>query len=269
LAMSDAVLSKTSIAYLPTFRDAFSWATDRRLHVLYDAIADELSQSFKGLREAGQEQIEVLGRIANMIGLPQAVTQPLPETEDEELAQRIAWRTTARWTVLSLLFTLAEELSDGPRSPEQWAAAVPVSERTELLGKSALPRADERLALGLAAVALHSRFAKEPSVLHIRGRSLLVRAVDGGVTAREVKPVALICTAGEIADGLLPLRSEDRVWPASGETELEVHGERREEEGQWTMASDGALPVGDGRAYAPVVRDVALLFERDAAEDDL
>ncbi|HEX3391568.1 MAG TPA: hypothetical protein VHS55_03305 [Solirubrobacteraceae bacterium] len=261
--------SRTKITvYLPSFRDAFSWASERRLHMFYDAVADELSAQLPEMRQAGGEQLEMLARIAAEIGLPElAAGEPLHEKEDERLAQRIEWRTAARWTVLSLLFTLAEKLAGAPHTPEEWANAVPIEEHTQLLGGGDLSIADKSVALGFAAAVLAGHFAEQDSALLIRGRSLLVHADDAVVTATEVRPQALIAAGGELAAGELPLRTDDRIWPAPDQTELGLDGEYEEQDESWMMTGEGVLRIGERNAYAPVVQDIVLLSEADPSED--
>ncbi len=245
--------------YLPTFHDAFSWASDRRLHMLYDTVADDLDSGFRRLRQGAEEQLEVLDELAAALGLDASEAAEQLSREDERTALRIAWRTAARWTVLSLLFTLEERRDDEPCSIREWVAAVPIEERTQLLGSGDLPEADKPVALVLAAEALLRCFAERDAALLIRDRPLLLRADATSIRAAQVSPLALVATRSEPTADALPLSEGDRVWSAPGEPELVVDARYdAEADSMWTIDGDGELRVEEGHACVPVVQGVAL-----------
>src|SRR4051794_24080354 len=91
------------------FVESFERGSDRLLHAMYDEAAPALSKRFQDLREGGSGQLDVLSRLAELVGLAEfAGDRPSDNADDEAFAQRIAWRSTARWAVLGLLWTLAE-----------------------------------------------------------------------------------------------------------------------------------------------------------------
>lgn len=256
-----------STVYLATFAEAFAWATERRLNVLYDAVADQMSTCFAELLIAGREQLEVLRRVAEDVGLDGfSPDEPLADADDEQFVQRITWRTAARWTVLSLLWTLAEEPGRA-RSANEWAAAVPIAERRELLGGSDLPDSDELMALRITAAELVNRFAEQNAALLIRDLCLVIGASsDTSVAATAVRPLALVCTEGSMSETQVELRPDDRVWLAGDQTDITMDGECRQAGELLTATSEATLRIERASERAPVVRDVALLFERDPAE---
>jgi hypothetical protein len=179
-AVLDLFRRKTSrraeIPVLSTFDEAFEWASERRLHVLYDEIADMLDREFSQLREAGGAQLEVLRRIAIENDLPEyAFAEPLEDEESEALVRRVAWRTAAQWAVLSLLWQLAKLTPVTDLSTAEWASASSSGDWADLLGSSGLPSVDEPTALAFASDELLRSFAsRAASALLVSDRPLLL-----------------------------------------------------------------------------------------------
>lgn len=256
----------TRIPALATFDEAFEWASDRRLHVLYDEVADELTGRFHGLLDAGHGQLEVLRRIAAENDLAEsAITEPLEDPASEALVQRVGWRTASRWTVLSLLWTLVAEAPVEEWHVRAWANAVPRAQRTQALGPSSLSSADEALALVFAAELLAHSFAAQESALLVSERPLVVTAVDEtNVAASLVRPVALVAASSEYLAGGeddISLEPGTRVWAGSERARSLLDLNEREELGVAVLAEHHSLSPEDSVRLLPVVQGIALLCE--------
>jgi hypothetical protein len=254
------------IPALPTFGEAFEWASDRRLHVLYDEVADELAERFQGLLDAGHGQLEVLRRIAVENDLAEsAITEPLEDSESEALVQRVGWRTASRWTVLSLMWSLSAEAPVERWHVRAWANAVPRAQRTQALGPSGLSTADEAFALAFAAGLLARSFAGRESALLVSERPLVVTAPDEtNVAASLVGPIALVATSTEyLGEGEddISLEAGTPVWPGSERARSLLELNPSEEHGVAVLAEHLSLSAEDSVRLVPVVQGIALLCE--------
>src|SRR5438105_1318430 len=143
---------EVEVTALPrSFVMAFERASERRLMALYDAVASELSEHFRALRTAANGQIEVLNKVAELVGLEGLdLDEPLADEASEAWAQRVAWRSAARWTVLTLLWTLVER-REQTMTPDDWAEAATAHDGKRPRSASSLPASDESTALAVAA----------------------------------------------------------------------------------------------------------------------
>ena len=248
------------------FVASFERASDRRLRVLYDEIAPMLRGRFEQLATAGKGQIEVLNGVAEFLGLEELdVSKPLADEASEVLAQRIAWRSAARWTVLSLLWALVEHRPTA-MGPGDWAPA-----RSKPRSRSSLPSTDEPLALDVAAERLTSAFAATNGAgLALLDLPVVIAARAGSrVAADAVRPVGLVETSSEVSNsGRIELVAGDRIWLAGPEgsffsvdAEYESSGPLDRE-----ITGDGELKLDAQTCVAGVVQGVALLYEGKSVE---
>jgi hypothetical protein len=261
-------------AFAPRFLASFTQGSDRLLHAMYDQVAPVLSERFHELLEASSGQLDVLSRVAELVGLPElSVDRPLDDVDSEALAQRIAWRSTARWAVLALLWTLAEQLPAESWSPSDWANAVLGDKGVRPRSRSGLPaRDDERVALTIAAERLaDSSTGQCGRALLLRDRPIVMHVGDEtGIVASEVRPVALLETVGELSGREAELKKGDRILLAATEDSergLDLDGVHSHTRGILTMLEDGGIGLGSGTRLAPVAQGLALLFERKPAKD--
>ena len=252
-----------------SFVASFEQGSDRLLHVMYDEVAPALSERFRELLEAGSGQLDVLSRVAELVGLSElAVDRPLDDADSEPLAQRIAWRSTARWAVLGLLWTLAEQLPAESWSASDWADAMLGDNGVRPRSRSGLPgKDDEQVALAIAAERLMGRFTGQRGrALLLRDRPVVMRVRDEtGVAASKVRPIALVETAGELSGREAELTKGDRILLAATEDTEEgfaLAGRHDSTDRILTMLEDGGIGLGRGTRSLPVVQGLALLFER-------
>jgi len=251
----------------PCFVESFEQGSDRLLHIMYDEVAPALSDEFGELLEAGSGQLDVLSRVAELVGLSGlAVDRPLDDANSEALAQRIAWRSTARWAVLGLLWTLAEQLPTVGWSDGEWANAVLDGSGVRPRSRSGLPRKDEQIALTLAAGRLLGSLTGQRGralLLHERPVAVWVRD-EAGVAASEVRPIALVESAGELSRREAKLTKGDRILLAAAEEEegFALAGDHDRTDGILTMRDDGWIALDPDTCSLPVVQGLSLLFER-------
>jgi hypothetical protein len=251
--------------FAPRFAEALRRASERRLLTLYDEVADRLSKSFQELAGAGEEQLEVLSRVAKLVGLGELdLDEPLADPEDEALAQRIAWREPSSWATLSLLWALTES-APTTIGTHDWAQAAYSGKKPR--GGSSLPEEDEQQALLFAAEALAGSPALTAGcALVVRKAPYLLAARDGRVSAQALSPIALVQSRCDAGSGEIELEAEDRVWVADGEHGFTPHGDREEFEGALRMRSAGGLSLQSDTHTVGVVPGLTLLFEADALE---
>jgi hypothetical protein len=249
----------------PRFAEALRQASERRLLTLYDTVADGLSKSFPALAEAGKDQLDVLRRVAELVGLGGLdLDEPLADPDDEALAQRIAWREPASWATLSLLWAVTES-APATIGTFDWAQAAYDGKKPR--GGSSLPEEDEQQALAFAAEALaHSPALIDGCALVVRKAPYLLAAADGRVCAQPLSPIALVQSRGDTGGAEIELEAEDRVWVAEGERGFTPHGDHEEFEGALRMRSAGGLSLHSGTHTVGVVPGLTLLFEGDARE---
>jgi hypothetical protein len=249
----------------PRFAEALRQASERRLLTLYDTVADGLSKTFPALAEAGAEQLDVLSRVAGLVGLGGLeLDKPLADQDDEALAQRIAWREPASWATLSLLWAITES-APATVDPFDWALAACAGRKPR--GGSSLPEHDERQALTFAAEAVaHSPALIDGCALVVHKTPYLLAAADGRVSAQPVSPIALLQSRSDMSSADIGLEAEDRVWVADGERGFTLHGDREEFEDALRMNSAGDLSLENGTHAVSVVPGFTLLFEADARE---
>jgi hypothetical protein len=249
----------------PRFAEALRQASERRLLTLYDTVADGLSKSFPALAEAGKDQLDVLIRVAELVGLGGLdLDEPLADPDDEALAQRIAWREPASWATLSLLWAVTES-APATIGTFDWAQAAYAGKKPR--GGSSLPEDDEQQALLFAAEALAGSPALTAGcALVVRKAAYLLAAADGRVCAQALSPIALVQSRGDTGGAEIELEAEDRVWVAEGERGFTPHGDREEFEGVLRMSSAGGLSLQSDTHTVEVVPGLTLLFEGDARE---
>jgi hypothetical protein len=251
-------------AVAPSFARSFERASERRLLTLYDVVASRLSASFEGLAAAADEQLDVLNRVAELVGLEGLdVDEPLPDEASEALAQRVAWRSAARWAVLSLLWTLVERAEQQMTSSE-WAQLAREHGGKRPRSRSSLPERDEPTALGFAADALVS----SPAVTQGTGMAVLGVPVvigapaAGSVVANVVRPVALVETQSDWSATPIELSAGDRISLASGPLGFSLNGEcEGTDAATLTSKSHGVLSPDATTRVVEVARGCALLFE--------
>ncbi len=246
-----------------SFQRSFEQASDRVLHILYDDIAAGLSEAFSELHEAGGSQLEVLSRVAEIVGLERfAGDRPLQDADSEALAQRIIWRRSARWTALSLLWTLVEGLPAYSGSPQEWADGALGAARKPK-STSGVPSGDERLALTIAAERLLRWFGEQGGqALMLRDRYVTIRIEGNGLAVREVCPIALVETASEVSDRAVELRRGDRVLLASRKTGFDLEGEGEiTDDDIVMMGGDGRIELDSSTRALGVIGSLTLLFE--------
>jgi len=258
-------VDSTSIRLSPRFVESFERGSDRILHVMYDEVAPVLSESFQDLLEGGSGQLDVLSRVAELVGLSGfAVDGPLDNADDEAFAQRVAWRSTARWAVLGLLWTLAERCPAESWSPNDWAEAVLDEGGVKPRSKSGLPGEDEHMALRIVAEQLlGSSIGQRGRALWLRNLPVVVEVRDEAeVAVSGVRPLALVEAAGAPSAPEIALKKGNRILLASEDVEerFDLTGERERIDDIFTMLDDGEIRLGD--SSAPVVSGLLLLYER-------
>ena len=270
--MSSATSSKPQVVdglkidqFDARFVNSFEQASERRLRVLYDDVAPKLREQFEQLASAGKGQVEVLNSVAKLVGLEELdVSKPLADEASEAQAQRIRWRSTARWAVLSLLWALIEHLPNA-MAPGDWATA-----RRKPRSRSWLPSADEPLALDVAAKSLTSSLAAtNGSGMVVLDLPVVIRAGDGcRVVANAVRPVALVETSSDRSSTSIELMPGDRIWRAgpeggffSVEAESEPTGPLDLE-----ITSGGQLKLDAQTRAIDVVKGFTLLYEGKPVE---
>jgi hypothetical protein len=249
----------------PRFAEALRHGSERRLLTLYDGVADRLSSSFPEFQSAGGEQLEVLERVAELVGLAELdLDAPLTDPEEEALAQRIAWREPASWATLSLLWALTERTSRRVCAHD-WAQTA--YEGGKPRGGSSLAEQDEQQALLFAAEALAASPALSAGCgLVVRSVPYLLVAADDRVSAQPISPIALVASRGDADGSEIELQAEDRVWVAESERGFTTHGDREEFEGGLLMRSAGGLSLGSDTHTVEVVAGLTLLYEGDVRE---
>ena len=254
--------------YKRSFANIFRKGSDRCLRGLYDdEVAPRLSEAFEALSRAGDGQIEVLNSVAELVGLEGLdLSQPLPDEAAEALAQRIAWRTTARWAVLGLLWTLI----DNRPEPMRWdalAEATKASDRPR--GGSGLPpETDEPTALSAAARGLaESETLRDGVGILLLDIPVVLRAHDGVLATTAVRPLALVETDSDYSCMPIELKAEDWIWLAGPETGFSVEGEFNQKGDVLAMTGSGALRPDSGTHTIAVVPGAMLLFQGDVFED--
>lgn len=235
-----------------------------------------LSQTFQELAAASDGQLEVLARVAELVGLEDLdLSKPLQDEASEALAQPVAWRPTARWVVLSLLWALPElaVVAGGPVTitPSQWAQVVCDGRSKRPRGGTSLHESDEELALTTAAKSLAGLpVIKNGSGSLVLSVPLVIRGHDdGSIAAKTVRPIALVETSSELLSIPIELRAGDRVWPAERRLEdFSVGDAHQRSNGVLTMTGEGKLFADDSQVSAVgVVRHFVLLHKGQLSEN--
>jgi hypothetical protein len=257
-------------AFAPGFAKSFERASERRVRTLYDIVARTLSVRFSGLAAAATDQLDVLNSIGALVGLKGLdVDQPLADEAGEELAQRMAWRTAARWAVLSLLWALVDRRSE-PMTYNEWAQLASEHGGKRPRSRSSLPEADEPTALGWAAHALVSSPAlTEGTGMAVLGVPLVICAREGDqVLARAVRrPIALVETGNDWSAPRMELSAGDRVLLAADSQPFSLSGDYESpDDATRTLTSRGSLELEAGTQVIGVARGRALLFDGESLE---
>ena len=253
--------------FAPRFAEAFTRASERRLRALYDDIAPMLSERFHELRVGGAGQLEVLNRVARLVGLKGLdVSKPLPDDADEALAQRVGWRSPARWAVLSLLWTLVEVGPDAT-TPCAWADVAYRGDGRRPRSESLLSDDDEPIALALAA----ARLAGSPSVasglaLALLNLPVVIRAEgDTSVAAHAVLPLALLESSRTRTATSNQLAAGDRLLLADEDHRVALEGDHEAVGDMLTITGDARLDPAT--RMADIVPGLTLLYEGNAGDD--
>lgn len=256
------------------FVDSFEQASESRLEVLYDEVAPTLCEQFQLLAAAGEGQVEVLNKVATMLGLDDLdVSKPLSDDASEALVQQIIWRPTARWAVLWLLWALVEHRRQ-PMAPGEWAAPSR-KPRTD----SSLPPSDERVALEVAAKSVAiSLAATKGAGLVILDLPVVIRVRrDGRIAATPVRPIGLIelsrdrssALSSDSSSAAIELKPGDRIWLAGPEGRFfSVDAEYEATSPlELEIRASGELKLDTQTSTVGVVDDFVLLYEGNAVEE--
>ena len=256
----------------PCFVESFYRASERRLLTLYDEVADGFGESLLEFADSGEGEFGVLSRVADLVGLHGVdLSQPLADSDDEAFAQRIAWRDTASWAVLSLLWALTHNVPTTMTSRE-WAEAERDGRKPR--GGSSLSGSDESKALVLAAETLaRSSIITGGCAMVLVRRAYVVRAHEGRIAACAGNPIALVETRSEFLSNSVELAVGDRVWLASpelvaGTKDCMQFVQKFALEGSYEIVNDGVFAMtGMGKLFLNdqiralgVVNGWALLF---------
>jgi hypothetical protein len=269
-AVAERLEVKTIGAFAIPFATAFKRASERRLRVLYDEVSPKLSEGFDELAVGGEGQLEVLNRLAEMVGLEDLdLSKPLPDEESEALAQRVAWRAAARWSILTLLWALVENQPNA-YAPADWVEVATRSNGKAVRSQSGLPLSDEPLALATVAESLtESVSATDGLALALLDLPVVIRTQSGGgISAEAVRPVALIETTVDLTNLPADLAAGDRIWLAELRRGFSLEGNLDSSDTDiLTLSSPSKLSLDPQIRAISVVGGVKLLIEGNSLED--
>jgi hypothetical protein len=252
----------------PAFAASFKEASERRVKALYDIVAAGLSTAFDDMAAAAGEQLEVLNEVAALVGLERIdLTEKLEDEAGEALAQRIAWRSAARWTVLSLLWALAESPTRFMTSGE-WAELARGHEGKRPRSRSSLPPGDEPMALSLAADALvRSPALTQGTAMDVLHTPVVISAREDHVVASAPRPLALVETDSDWSTRSVELGPGDRVLATGPLRGLSLKGPRHQaDDATFVLTGKGRLDLAESTHAVGVARGSALLLEWESRE---